>query len=225
MQIAFAILPTLIIPPMKISPLIPAAFLCLAAICPAFAQDKAPVPDVSFFTKLRMEYAKRTDFNPLWKEDEQRKAVIEAYKTASTATDATTAEAAFKKVADLSSAWLVKCPVDAEVHFIRGQVLIAMHDISHYAAERFFCYGLIQSVASSGDGLTEKTAFRVISAEEEYFLLGDFVAQPTGQTLEGTCDVVRCKLADGKEVTYYFDISIPLAAEAKLTEPKTEPKK
>lgn len=223
MGIAFVILPTPYTAPMKKSPLIPAAILCfaalLAAICPASGQEKIPQPDLSFFTKLRMDYAKRADFNPLWKEDAQRKALIDAFKAA-TGADAQAAEAAYAKTADLAKAWLEKCPVDAEVHFIRGQALIAMHDITNYASERYYCYGLIQSVASSGDGQSEKTAFKVISDVEEYFLLGDFGAEPIGQTVQGACDVVRCKLPDGSEATYFFDKSIAIAAEAKLAEPK-----
>lgn len=209
---------------MKKSPFLPAVFLCLAAllavICPVSGEDKIPQPDVSFFTKLRMDYAKRADFNPLWKEDAQRKAAVDAFNAATRATDAPAAESAYEKAADLAKAWLEKCPVDAEVHFIRGQALIAMHDITNYAAERFYCYGLIHSVASSGDGQSEKTAFKVISDVEEYFLLGDFGAEPIGQALQGSCDVVRCKLADGREATYFFDKSIALAAEAKMAEPK-----
>ncbi len=197
--------------------------LFIAAALPAFAQDAAPQPpDFSYFTKLRMDYSKRADFNPLWNMDDQRKAIIAAYKEATAATDAAAAAKAYTKVADLAKAWLVKCPVDSEAHFIRGQALIALGDIGHYAAERYFCSGLIQSVAASGDGQSVKTAFKVISGEEEYYLLGDFGAQPTGQSLSvpDSCDVVRCKLADGKEVTYYFDISIALAAESKQAEKK-----
>ena len=209
---------------MKKSPFLPVvstACLFFAAIVPALAQDAAPTqPDVSYFTKVRMDYAGRADFNPLWKMDEQRKTIVTAFKEATAATDATAAAKAYGKVAEMAKAWTEKCPVDAEVHFIRAQALIALGDIGHYAAERFYCAGLIQSIASSGDGQSEKTAFKVISEAEEYYLLGDFGAEPTGQSLNGACDVVRCKLADGKEVTYYFDIGIALAAEQKLAEKK-----
>jgi hypothetical protein len=198
---------------MKKSPLIPVVSLCLAALlaaaCPAFAQDKAPQPDVSFFTKVRMDYAKRPDFNPIWKMDEERQAVISAYKAKD-----------YAKVADLARTWLDKCPVDGEVHYMRSQAMMQTGDITHYAAELYYFYGLIQSVASSGDGQSDKTAFKVISAEEEYSLLGDFGAEPIGQSLQGTCDVMRCKLQDGREVTYYFDTSIALAAEAKQYNPQ-----
>ncbi|HWB61124.1 MAG TPA: DUF4919 domain-containing protein, partial [Chthoniobacteraceae bacterium] len=128
----------------------------------------------------------------------------------------------YTKVLDLSKAWLEKCPVDAEVHFMRGQALIAQGDIAHYSMELYYFYGLVTSITSSGDGTSEKTAFKLISPEEENFVLSDFGAEPTGQTMEGTCDIVRCKVNDGKggekEVTYYFDISISIAAEAKQFE-------
>ncbi len=189
---------------------LPVLAICilLAAVHPAFAQEKESRPDTSFFTKLRMDYAKRPDFNPLWKADDQRQAIIAAYK-----------QKDYAKVADLSKEWLDKCPVDAEVHYMRGQALIQQGEITHYAGELYYFYGLVDSITSSGDGQSEKTAFKLISPEEEYYLLGDFGAEPTGQTLQGACDVVRCKLQDGKEVTYYFDISIALAAEAKQAAP------
>lgn len=186
-----------------------ACIFVAAAICPAFAQDNPTQPDISFFTKLRMDFANRPDFNPDWKSDPQKQAVLTAYKAKN-----------YAKVVDASAAWLEKNPEDGEVHYMRSQALISTGDITHYAAELYYFYGLIQSIASSGDGLSIKTAFKVISTEEEYYLLGDFGAEPVGQTVEGPCDVVRCKLADGKEVTYYFDTSIPLAAEAKLLAPK-----
>lgn len=189
---------------MKKSPFVPAVCLCLALLLAAVSTASAAEPDVSYFTKLRMDFAKRPDFNPLWKLDDQRKAVIDAYKAKDDA-----------KVVQLSKAWLEKCPVDAEVHYIRGQALMHQGDITHYASEFYFFYGLIQSIASSGDGKSEQTAFKVISVEEEYNLLGDFEAEPIGQTLKGTCDIMRCKLADGTEVTYYFDTSLALAAEAR----------
>ena len=141
-----------------------------------------------------MDYAKRPDFNSMWKLDDQRQAILAAYKE----------KLDFAKVVTLSKAWLDKCPVDADMHYIRSQALTEQGDIAHYAYELYYFYGLIQSIASSGDGLGEKTAFKVISVEEEYYLLNDFGAKLIQQGLQGHFDVMQCKLPDGKEATYYF---------------------
>ena len=59
----------------------------------------------------------------------------------------------------------------------------------------------------------------MISVAEEYYLLRDFGAELISQALQDNCDVMRCKV-NGGEVTYYFDVSIALAAEAKELAPK-----
>jgi Domain of unknown function (DUF4919) len=79
---------------------------------------------------------------------------------------------------------------------------------------------LLESVASSGDGKGPATGFKVISVSEEYYLLRNFGAEVEKQSLRGSCDVMECKLRDGKAVTYYFDVTIALAAEAKQFTPK-----
>jgi hypothetical protein len=187
---------------------IPAIFLL--GVCTINAADKPwPEPDVAFFTKLRMEYAKQPDFNPMWKVDAARDAIITAYKTKD-----------YTKVIELSKPWLAKCPVDADIHYLCAQALTMQGDIAHYAHHLYYFYGLIQSIASSGDGANPKTAFKVISIAEEYYLLRDFGAELLSQRLQDNCDVMRCKLQDGKEVTYYFDASIALAAESRLLIPK-----
>ena len=74
----------------------------------------------------------------------------------------------------------------------------------------------MQSVMQSGDGLTPKTAFMVISVAEEYSVLREFGAEVIEQSLiDGPFDKMKCKYPDGKEFTLYFDVSIPIKAEQK----------
>src|SRR6187397_1888798 len=139
----------------------------LLGLCTAKAADKTwPEPDMAFFTKLRMEYAKEPDFNPMWKMDDARDAILAAYKGKD-----------YPKVIELSKGWLAKCPVDADIHYIRSEALAVQGDIAHYAHHLYYYYGLIQSISSSGDGTSPKTAFKVISVAEEYYLLRDFQAE------------------------------------------------
>lgn len=184
-------------------------FATSAPAADAPAPAAFPQPDVAFFTKLRMDFAKRPDFNGMWKLDDEREAVFAAAKAKD-----------YAKVVTLSKAWLDKCPVDAEMHYVRAQALVIQGDISHYAYDLYYYYGLIQSIASGGDGKSDKTAFKVISVDEEYSLLNDFGAKLVQQSLVGHCDVMKCKLPDGKEIDYYFDATIPLENEAKMLNPK-----
>ncbi len=181
-------------------------FLSISA---AKATDKSwPEPDVAFFTKLRMDYAKQPDFNPMWKVEDARDAILRAGKAKD-----------YAKVVELSKLWLAKCPVDADIHYVCANALTAQGDIAHYAYHLYYFSGLIQSIASSGDGTSPKTAFKVISVAEEYYLLRDFGAELLSQSLQDDFDVMQCRLKDGTEVTYYFDASIALAAEAKQISP------
>jgi len=178
----------------------------VASCLSCFAADPViPQPDVSFFTKLRMDYSQRKDFSPAWKFEDDREAVIAAYQAKD-----------YKKVFELSERWLAKCPVDADVHTVRSAAATALGDIKSYVHHLYFAYGLMQSVTQSGDGLTPKTAFKVISVAEEYSVLREFGAEVIEQSLtDGPCDRMKCKFPGGKEVTLYFDVSIPIKAEQK----------
>ena len=56
--------------------------LLVASCLSGFATDPAiPQPDVSFFTKLRMDYSQRKDFSPAWKVEDDRQAVIAKHLT------------------------------------------------------------------------------------------------------------------------------------------------
>ena len=166
------------------------------------AEPAIPPPDVSFFTKLRMDYANRKDFSPAWKVEQDRQAIIAAYRAKD-----------HQKAFDLSERWLAKCPVDSEIHTLRSAAATSLNDLKSYVHHLYFAYGLMQSVMQSGDGLTPKTAFKVISVSEEYAVLREFGAEVQSQTLmEGPCDKLECKYPDGKIVSLYFDVSIPMRA-------------
>lgn len=174
----------------------------VAASVSGFAADSpAPQPDVSFFTKLRMDYSQGKDFNPSWKLEDDRQAVVAAYKAKD-----------YKKAFELSERWLAKCPVDADIHTLRASAATELGDMKSYFHHLYFAYGLMQSVMQSGDGLTPKTGFKVISVAEEYSLFREFGAKVIGQSLmEGPADKMDCKFPGGKDVTLYFDVSIPLS--------------
>ncbi len=188
----------------------------LIAACPALAEDKAPAqPDVAAFTKLRMDYAKRPDFNAMYKMDDQRDAILAAYKVKD-----------YAKVIALTKPWLEKCPVDAEMHYIRAQALNVQGDITHYAYELYFFYGNARCNPSPrpATARARRPPSRSSRSTRKYYLLNDFGAKLGQQSLQGHCDVMKCTLPDGKEVTYYFDATIPLASEAKDESEKLAPR-
>lgn len=173
------------------------------------------LPSVEAFTKLRMAYAAQKDFNPMWKVDEARDAILEAHGAKD-----------YAKSAKLAKAWLDKIPVDADIHYVCAQALKALGDWSGAAYHWHCFYGLIASVASSGDGKTPKTAMKVISVAEEYYFLNQIRAELVQQALQMPCDVMHVKLSDGTEATFYFDVSISMDAMARaLNIKKPEPEK
>lgn len=180
-----------------------AVLFLLASIAGGWAAEPAiPQPNADFFTRLRLDYSQRKDFNPVWKVDEEREAILVAARAKDQ-----------QKVFELSGRWLTKCPVDADIHALRSAAATSLNDIKSYVHHLYFAYGLMQSVMQSGDGLTPKTAFKVISVAEEYSVLREFGAEVQRQTLtEGPCDKMDCQYPDGKIVTLYFDVSIPMKA-------------
>ena len=167
------------------------------------------LPSGDEFTKLRTAFAASDGFHPMWGVDDGRDAIMEAVKAKDDA-----------KIVELSKPWLEKVPVDADVHYARAQALKRLGDWAGASYHWHCFYGLIHSIASSGDGKTPKTAFKVISVAEEYYLLDEIRAEIIEQTLVDSCDKMRVKLRDGTEVTMYFDVSIPSAFTARLFKPQ-----
>ncbi len=69
-------------------------------------------------------------------------------------------------------------------------------------------FGLLNSIVRNGDGKTCSTGWKVIQIEEEYFILKMLGADLKRQSIDetGMCDVMEVNI-DGKDKTYYFEIS------------------
>jgi len=172
----------------------------ILAAC-AFGADAAKGPDVAYFTKLRFDYAAQKDFSPGWEIEGARQAVIDAFKKGDN-----------DKTKELGEAWLAKVPVDAEIYLVVALSRKNQGDLAGYCMDMANFYGLLRSITSSGDGLSAKTAFKVIAVAEEYYLLRDVGAKLKQQSLVDGCDVMVVDQR-GKEMTYYFDVHIALQAE------------
>lgn len=103
--------------------------------------------------------------------------------------------------------------MDADIHFIASAAANRLGDIAATQKHIYYAYGLLASIVSSGDGKARQTAFKVISVSEEYSLLNDFGAKVIKQSLvDGPCDKMDCELPDGTKVTYFFNVSVSMAA-------------
>ncbi|MBA3353206.1 MAG: DUF4919 domain-containing protein [Blastocatellia bacterium] len=168
--------------------------------------DLAAGHDVAFYSKLRFDYAARKGFSPHWASDEKRKTVDRAYKLRDT-----------ERTITLGRAWLDSVPVDAEVYLMIAMCMKEKGDLKAMCQYLSAFYGLLQSITATGDGKTPETAFKIISVAEEYALLREIGAEVKSQSLVGPCDKMEVE-RNGKEYTFYFDVRIPLKAEADALE-------
>ena len=108
--------------------------------------------------------------------------------------------------------------VDLDAHKARRQACAILHE--EPCAERGHAIemGLLKSVVQSGNGRTCATGWRVVTIDEEYFILRMLEARFKQQTLvsEGTyqCDAMLVD-RDGREQTIYFEVTEVLDAEAR----------
>jgi hypothetical protein len=161
-----------------------------------------------FFTKLRLDYAKNpgTEYFPMWRLDPEQESLAAAYKKGDV-----------DQVLKIADSWLRRCPVDADSHLRVAMCFKERGDLAAYNYHLAVFYGLLSSITATGDGLTEKTAFQVISVHEEYSLLQEIGATVEKQSLaSGSCDKMEISRKSGKtKLTLYFNVAIPLAATAK----------
>ena len=180
---------------------------CMCLSCAAFGTSERedirqlPTIDVEAFTKLRMGYANLANFSPMWKLEAEREAVMDAYKSGN-----------YEKFLSVSKEWLSKCPVDASVHRLRAHVCADKNAFDGYFSHMHFYYGLLASIAESGDGRAPETAMKVISVAEEYYVLRHIGATLIKQSLvDGGFDMMECEM-DGEKITFFFNVSIALNA-------------
>jgi hypothetical protein len=113
--------------------------------------------------------------------------------------------------------------VDIEAHRIAAIGYKHAGDLKSFAAEKSISESLMNSVMT-GDGLTPKTAYTVISVQEEYELLHALGLKVTRQALakidSHAYDVMTTEGHDGVAGDYYFLIDRVLAAEARALSPQ-----
>ena len=171
--------------------------------------DLSAGTDVKYFTKLRFDTAQKSGFAPIWKSDPDRKKIQAAYRAGELDT-----------VLSLSDAWLKRLPIDADIHLMVAMCYKEKGDLVSMCRHLNVFYGLLGSIASDGDGLSEQTAFKVVSLDEEYSLIQEIGGKVKNQKLVGKFDRLEVERRGGKTVTLYFDVSVHLKALAKSLEVK-----
>jgi hypothetical protein len=151
--------------------------------------------DVAFFTRLRLETAAQKDYEPIWSINEERKAIMEARK-----------KGKIDAVLQLAEPWLTKLPIDADIHLVVAMAYKEKGDLPSYCYHLCVFNGLLASITSTGDGLSEESAFNVVSVDEEYSLVREIGGKVTEQRLVGKCDRLEVE-RNGKQLTLFFDAS------------------
>ena len=171
--------------------------------------DLSTGTDTKYFTKLRLDTAQKAGFAPIWKSDPERKKIQDAYRAGE-----------MESVLSLSDAWLKRLPIDADIHLMVAMCYKEKGDLVSMCRHLKVFYGLLGSIASGGDGLSEQMAFKVVSLDEEYSLIQEIGGKVKNQKLVGNIDRLEVERRGGKTVTLYFDVSVHLKALAKSLEVK-----
>lgn len=111
-------------------------------------------------------------------------------------------------------------PVSLKNYYYKMVALINLNkqDSTFYAVRRHY-WGLLDAIASSGNGQTCKTALKVISVSDEYEIMYRYfeIQQVESQALQTPCDKMTVKPSDiypGN--TIFFDVSESFAAMKKM---------
>ena len=94
-------------------------------------------------------------------------------------------------------------------HKILRQTYAILEDTENAEKYKAIQFGLLHSIIDTEDGKTCETAWKVIQISEEYFILNMLEAKVLMQSIyneKGFCDKIIA-LVEGKEKTYYFEIS------------------
>lgn len=115
------------------------------------------------------------------------------------------------RVAELARGILAKEYVNLQAHTLLQQVCEIRKDDACANHEAYVLKGLLDSITGSGDGKSAKTAFLVISIEEEYFVMGEKDLRVSQQALvmqdQKPFDVLSASGPGGAQ-DVWFDISL-----------------
>ena len=162
------------------------------------------------YTQLRVAYAASDRDDPLGLSIDQN---ISLMMKAMTADDCVRALESSDRVLKASF-------INLLAHLVRSECLNKQGELARAAREDTIISGLRDSIFLSGDGASAKTAFIVVTFDEERFVLSAKGLEETQQALlrdDGhSYDVVEGKSKDGAKTAVYFQIDAIAAAEARM---------
>ncbi len=162
------------------------------------------------FKSLRLAYAETKDAHPFGADRELRKSMFAALD-----------EDRYKDAIKAADKILETGFVNMNAHIVKAIACREMADQQEYDFHKAIYNGLVDSILTGADGKTGKTAYVVISTEEEYVIMQALDYAPSGQALvreDGhTFDVLNGTDKKTKQpVKVYFNIDIVWAAEMKM---------
>lgn len=124
-----------------------------------------------------------------------------------------------KAVQRAANAVLAQNYVDLDAHFFARIAARRLGDAEREELHEWIELGLLEVLVQTGDGRSKKTPMAVIDVADEYFILRTMGLNLRKQSLgkctrdsgEVPCDYMDVVDEDGKESTWYFDVSIPMA--------------
>lgn len=127
----------------------------------------------------------------------------------------------YKDALKQAEAFMEKNYVDANAHYVAYNAAKELKDDKKAEFHKTVLLGLLNSIKSGNDGLSEKTPFYVITINEEYTLLTFLGYQRGAQSLRHSdghsFDVLTATdLKTNKQTQFFFNIDVVWAAEMKL---------
>jgi hypothetical protein len=155
-------------------------------------------------TELRLAYAASAEYNPYdTKISDIRKAASDFYD-----------QKKFPEAIAEVQKGLARSKYNIDLLIILATCYRTLGDVANADKSRELWMSLMDSVLRSGDGLGYATAFKVISVDEEYSLLGVLQLEVINQSLEShdgsQFDVMRVKSGKSdQEFVLYFNVDLP----------------
>lgn len=155
------------------------------------------------FAALRMAYTETKEYSPYGADRDKRKQMFAAGD-----------EKRYKDAAALADSILASNYLDLNAHFGMTVARWNLGDEAKKDFHRAVFLGLIASIQKSGDGKTPKTAYVVISTDEEYVLFNYLGYKASAQALlnEGGHSYDLMTVTNTKtneELKVYFNIDLP----------------
>lgn len=124
-----------------------------------------------------------------------------------------------------SMGYLMACPVDLEMLMYMAVIAHMNNDTAGVYKYYWMVSSLADAIMSTGDGMSDSTAFHVVTVADEYTIMRYLLeVKPNGQTLTSTmCDRFEATTQSGRNIQIYFDVQLVLALENRMFSDKKEP--